>query len=44
MCVCVLQEEVLHDVIVVGTAAVGQVTGSKNDDSVQSFTVVTCGI
>lgn len=35
------QEEVLHDVVVVWTAAVRQVTGRENNDRVQAFAIVT---
>lgn len=35
------QEEVFHDVVIVWTAAVGQVTGRENNDRVQAFAIVT---
>lgn len=37
----VSQEEILHDVGVVLTAAVWKVAGSKHDDGIQAFTIVT---
>lgn len=35
------QEEVFHDVVIVWTAAVRQVTGRENNDRVQAFAIVT---
>lgn len=35
-----LQEEVLHDVVVVGQAAVREEAGSKDDNGVETFTIV----
>lgn len=37
------QEEVLHDVVVVGGAAVREEAGSKHDDGVETFAVVPWG-
>lgn len=37
----ILQEEILHDVGVVLTAAVRKVAGSKHDYGIQAFTIVT---
>ena len=38
-----LQEEVLHDVVVVGGAAVWEEAGGKDDNGVETFAVVPCG-
>ena len=38
-----LQEEVLHDVVVVGGAAVWEEAGGKDDNGVETFTIVPCG-
>lgn len=38
-----LQEEVLHDVVVVGGAAVREEAGGKHDDGVETFAVVPWG-
>lgn len=38
-----LQEEVLHDVVVVGTAAVGEKASRKDNDGVEAFAVVPWG-
>lgn len=38
-----LQEEVLHDVVVVGGAAVWEEAGSKHDDGIETFAVVPWG-
>lgn len=35
------QEEVFHDVVVVWTAAVRQVTGRENNDGIKAFAVIT---
>lgn len=35
------QEEVLHDVVVVCTAAVGQVTGRENNDGIKPLAIIT---
>lgn len=37
----ILQEEILHDVCVVLTAAVWEVAGCEDDDGVQALTIVT---
>lgn len=37
------QEEVLHDVVVVGRAAVREEAGGKDDDGVEAFAVVAWG-
>lgn len=39
--IIILQEEVLHDVRVVLTAAVRKVAGCKHDDGVQTLAIVT---
>ena len=38
-----LQEEVLHDVVVVRGAAVWEEAGSKDDNGIETFSVVPCG-
>lgn len=38
-----LQEEVLHDVVVVGGAAVWEEAGSKHDDGIETFAIVPWG-
>jgi hypothetical protein len=38
-----LQEEVLHDVVVVRGAAVREEAGGKDDNGVETFAVVPCG-
>lgn len=38
-----LQEEVLHEVVVVGRAAVWEEAGSKDDDGTETFAIVPCG-
>ncbi len=38
----ILQEEILHDVCVVLTAAVREVAGCKHNDGVQTLTIITC--
>lgn len=38
-----LQEEVLHDIVVVGGAAVWEEAGGKDDDGVETFPVVPWG-
>lgn len=38
-----LQEEVLHDVVVVGEAAVWEEAGSEDDDGIEAFTIVSWG-
>lgn len=35
------QEEVFHDVVVVCTAAVRQVTGREHDDGIKAFSIIT---
>lgn len=35
------QEEVLHDVGVIFTAAVREITGCKHNDGIQSLTIIT---
>lgn len=37
-----LQKEILHDVMVVGTAAVREVAGCKHNDGIQTFSIITC--
>lgn len=37
-----LQEEVLHDVMVVGTATVREVAGRKHNDGIQTFSIIAC--
>lgn len=34
-------KQVLHDIGVVGDAASGEITGSKEDDSIEAITMVT---
>lgn len=35
------QEEVFHDVVVVWTAAVRQVTGREHNDRIKAFSIIT---